>query len=337
MKTQILANNEKNIKIASELLKKGEIVGIPTETVYGLAANALCEQAVDKIFLAKGRPQDNPLIVHISNLEMLNQLVEFVPKKAQILICEFWPAPLTIIMPKSKKVPYKTTANLETVAVRMPNNKIALDIINQCGLPLAAPSANNSGKPSPTTAKHVYDDMNGKIPVIIDGGDCELGIESTVVLVQNDKVVLLRPGGITENQLKQVVGDIEISPGVSNPIDENQKVQSPGLKHKHYSPVAQVYIVKSSLEQFENFVNNINEYIHCLVFDGEKTKINKPCLTYGCIKKPQQQAKNLFKKLREFDEINAKKVYVRFPDINGIGLGVYNRLLRAAEFRVIEL
>lgn len=337
METKVLVNNQENIKMVSELLKKGEIVGIPTETVYGLAANALCEKAVEKIFIAKGRPQDNPLIVHISNLEMLNQLVEFVPQKAKFLIDKFWPGPLTIIMPKSKIIPYKITANLETVAVRMPNNKTALDIINQSGLPLAAPSANNSGKPSPTNANHVYDDMNGKIPAIIDGGDCEFGLESTVILVKDEKVVLLRPGAVTEKQLKQVVGEIEMAKGISNPVGENQKVESPGLKHKHYSPDAQIYIVKSNLEQFENFVNNINEDIHCLVFDGEQTNINKPCLVYGNIANPKEQAKNLFNNLREFDKINAKKVYVRFPRVDGIGLAVYNRLLRAAEFKVIEL
>ena len=339
METKLLKPNNKSIDLACELLKQGKIVAVPTETVYGLAGDAKNAEAIKKIFTAKGRPQDNPLIVHISNFEMLKNIVSNVPQKAKLLAEHFWPGPLTIIFPKGDGVCAETCAGLDSVGVRMPANKIARDIIEKSGVAFAAPSANISGKPSPTSAQDVFVDMNGKIPLIIDGGDSQIGVESTVVSCLEDTPVILRPGAITKEMMEKVLNsEVKIAKAITEDIKTDEKVLSPGMKYKHYSPNANVYIVKGTFDKFKNFVENQkDDGIFALVFDGEEKSLSVSALCYGKSEKPETQAHNLFKKLRELDKLGAKTVYARCPEATGVGLAVYNRLIRSAGFKIIEL
>lgn len=337
MNTQFIdiRTDEKNaLEKAKQFILEGEVVAIPTETVYGLAANALDEKAVEKIFTAKGRPQDNPLIVHISELSQMDCLVRDIPEKVKIMANKFWPGPLTMIMKKSEKIPSVVSAGLDTVAIRMPKSEYARAIITSCGVPLAAPSANLSGSPSPTKAKYVKDDMDGRIPLIIDGGECEIGVESTVISFVGDKPRLLRPGGITLEMIESAIGEIDVDSAVLNKLDEGQKVSSPGMKYKHYAPKADITVVKGSLEDFCDFVSGKDCFVLC--FDGEENYFEN-ALSYGRIDDGQSQAKRLFDALRELDEKGAKKVYARCPDLKGMGLAVYNRLIRSAGFKVVEV
>lgn len=339
--TIIVPPDTEQIKKAAVLLQAGEVVGIPTETVYGLAADAYNPDAIKKIFLAKGRPQDNPLIVHIDSMEMLPELVVAIPDTARRLAEKFWPGPLTMILPKSDRVPMVTTGNLDTVAIRMPSHPVARQIIHTCGFPLAAPSANLSGSPSPTTAEHVKKDMDGRIPFIINGGECEIGVESTVIAVYDNHVRLLRPGGITVSMLRSCVDNVEIDNGVLHMIANDVQVSSPGMKYKHYAPKAKVIILEGSREEFADYVNNHSSSdekdIYALLFDGEESLVSIPSLSYGALHDGISQAHGLFASLRKLDDLNARLVYARCPEKNGVGLAVYNRLLRAAGFDVIRL
>lgn len=338
MDTRVLIPTEENIEHVASLLNNGEVVGMPTETVYGLAANAYDENAVEKIFKAKGRPQDNPLIVHIHSLDMLKDLVAEVPAIAYQLADKFWPGPLTMIFQKSENVPLAVTAGLSTVAVRFPSNKVANALIKKAGIPLAAPSANLSGSPSPTTANHVYNDLDGRIPAILDGGACEFGLESTVILLHKDKVTLLRPGSVTIEMLRSVVPQVEVADGVLHEVAEDEEVASPGMKHTHYSPRANVCIIDSDFQRFEKFIKeHQDENIGAMVFDGEDKKLDVPCVTFGEESDSIIQAKLLFSALRAIDDLGVDRIYARMPDKNGIGLAIYNRLLRAAGFEVISL
>ncbi|MDF2568280.1 MAG: hypothetical protein K0R90_1736, partial [Oscillospiraceae bacterium] len=238
--TKILKPTKENLLLCAKLLKDGELIGMPTETVYGLAANAFDGDAVKKIFKAKGRPQDNPLIVHISDISMLGSIAAKVPKLAHELAERFWPGPLTIILPKAAHIPLAVTAGLDTVAVRIPSHEVAKELIKCCEFPLAAPSANLSGSPSPTKAEHVFQDLQGRIPFVIDGGECEIGLESTVVTLSEDTIKILRPGGVTVHDLLQVTPNVHIDQSVLSQLEPNQKVSSPGMKYKHYSPKAKV-------------------------------------------------------------------------------------------------
>ncbi len=337
MNTEILAATEENIKKAASVLKSGNLVAIPTETVYGLAANALDSEAIKKIFIAKGRPQDNPLIVHINSIGMLNSLTVNVPKLAYDLAYSFWPGPLTMVLQKANHIPLEVTAGLDTIGIRFPENKVALSVISESNLPLAAPSANISGSPSPTKASHVFSDLNGKIPLVIDGGESSVGLESTVISVKENSIKLLRPGAVTVDDLKRFA-DVEIDKGVLNELDLAEKVSSPGMKYKHYSPKAKIIILESNAENFADFVNSHNEKgVYAMTFDGEEKSLNVPVISFGNLKDSSSQAKILFDNLRKCDELNAKIVYVRSPKKDGIGLAVYNRLLRAAAFTIIKL
>ena len=321
----------------AEILKNGGLVAIPTETVYGLAANAYNGEAVSKVFEAKGRPTDNPMIVHISKLEEIYPLVTEFPEKAKALAEAFWPGPLTMILPKSDLVPREVAPRLETVAVRMPSHPIARKIIELAGVPLAAPSANSSGSPSPTTAQHVIHDLDGKIDGVVDGGECDVGIESTVITLATDVPRLLRPGGITVEQLESVLGKVDVDPAVISELEDGVAPASPGMKYKHYSPKAQVYIVEGSLESFKFVIDSEHEEGDmALCFNGEEKDIPIPCLSFGDEDDLNSQAHLLFAELRRFDELKAKRVFVRAPSSEGVGLGVYNRLLRAAAFKVIK-
>ena len=228
--------DSENIDRACEILKSGGLVAIPTETVYGLAASAYDEKAVRDIFAAKGRPQDNPLIVHIGDIEMLEELVSDIPEEALICAKKFWPGPFTMVLKRSEKIPASVSAGLDTVAVRMPSNEVAAEIIRRSRLPLAAPSANLSGSPSPTTAEHVIADLDGKIDVVVVSNACAVGVESTVITLATEIPMLLRPGGVTLEQLKDVLGDVAVADEVLNPMKKDEKAESPGMKYKHYSP-----------------------------------------------------------------------------------------------------
>ena len=338
MKTELLKPTKENLILASNLLKKGEVIGVPTETVYGLAGDCSNSNAIKKIFIAKGRPNDNPLIVHISSMKMLNDIVSFVPDDAKKLAKVFWPGPLTIIMPKGEKVCDESCAGLDTVGVRMPANEIARKIIELSNTPFSAPSANISGKPSPTNAKDVYNDMNGKIPLIIDGGECQAGVESTVISLIGDTPTILRPGVITKNDIEKVLQkQVLIAKGVLEELPQNSKVISPGMKYKHYSPNAEVYLIKGNFKSFCKYVKlHIQEGTYAMVFNGEEKKCPLPSLPYGIKNDPSSQAHNLFSTLRKLDECRAKIIFVRCPKTDGVALAVFNRLIRSAGFKIIN-
>lgn len=335
METKILSTDKKDIELAGEIIKNGGLVAFPTETVYGLGANALNDDAVKSIYKAKGRPSDNPLIVHIAEKDELALLVREITPKAKALAERFFPGPLTIILPKSDLIGSTVSGGLDTVAVRMPENEIARALIKAAGCPIAAPSANTSGLPSPTKAKYVIEDMNGKINAIIDGGDCKFGVESTVVTLVDDKPVILRPGAVTKEMLEAAVGEVEVADAVLHGMKENETAASPGMKYKHYSPKARVIIVEAGKEDFERFVNTCEKNAYALCFDGDR--VNVPFVTYGRENDDLSQARELFDALRILDEKGAKTVYARAPHTTGVGMAVYNRLIRAAAFTVIDL
>lgn len=334
MQTKILTPDEKDIQIAGKILADGGLVAFPTETVYGLGADALNDEAVKNIYAAKGRPSDNPLIVHIAEKDDIKPLVREVTPKAKALMDAFFPGPLTIILPKSDKVGKTVSGGLDTVAVRMPINETAHALIKASGCPIAAPSANTSGLPSPTRAKYVIDDMMGKIDAIIDGGDCEYGVESTVITLAAEVPTLLRPGAITKEMLESVIGEVYVAPAVLEGMKDNEVAASPGMKYKHYAPKAKVVIVKGDKEKYEKFVNS-RKNAYALCFDGDNITI--PKVTYGRENDDLSQARELFDALRHLDELGAEKVYAHIPHKDGVGMAVYNRLIRAAAFCVIDL
>lgn len=336
-KTLLLSDSDKDICYAAELIKRGEVVGIPTETVYGLGADALMPEAIRKIFAVKGRPADNPLIVHICSLETVKSLAHDVPELFHTLAGKFWPGPLTMIVPKNDCVPTETSGGLDTVGIRMPSHPIMRRLIALSG-PIAAPSANISGYPSPTEAGHVMHDLNGKIPAIIDGGACQYGVESTVICFDDESTVrILRPGSTTKEMLEKVAPKVLLDNAVIHDIQSGEKAASPGMKYKHYSPRANVLIVKGKIEDFCAYIGaHSSDKTFCLIPDSEIV-YDIPCryMTYG--DNSIQQAHNLFARLRELDEIDAETIFVRPPCISDEGLAVYNRLLRAAGFEVIKL
>ncbi|MGN0453649.1 MAG: L-threonylcarbamoyladenylate synthase [Ruminococcus sp.] len=341
MNTVLLKDTDEDIKKAAEIIKNGGLVGMPTETVYGLGANALNPKAVLDIFKAKGRPADNPLIVHISDVSQIEKfsLAEEIPENAKILAKKFWPGPLTMIVKKGKAVPDEVSAGLDTVAIRFPSHPVAQKLISFAGLPVAAPSANLSGSPSPTTPQHVMRDLKGKIPAIIDGGICNVGLESTVITLAENPPRLLRPGGITLEQLRDALGEVALDDAVLHKLKEGRRAASPGMKYKHYAPKANVTVLKGGDRDFYDFVNansHSNRAVICYDEDAPFIKGNKFLL--GSKSDSAQQAHRLFDVLRQIDlnpEITA--VYARCPDINGVGLAVYNRLIRAAGFEVKDL
>ena len=324
--TVLLYDSAEDILTASKLIRKGNVVGIPTETVYGLGADALNPEAVKKIFKAKGRPADNPLIVHIYKIEEADKLGHDIPNIFYRLAAIFWPGPLTMIVPKNDIIPAETSGGLDTVGIRMPSHRVMRELIRLTG-PIAAPSANRSGYPSPTSAAHVMNDMNGKISAVIDGGESRFGVESTVISFDDENTVrILRPGSVTFEMLMEHADNVIIDDAILN-----------DMKYKHYSPQADVKIIDGDFENFCIYVNNnqgINTF--CLLFDDDDTnKINCRYVTYGS--DSSQQAHNFFAKLRELDSLNADRIFVRPPQKDGVGLAVYNRLLRAAGFEVIRV
>lgn len=312
------------------------IVALPTETVYGLFADATDATACKSIFEAKDRPMDNPLIVHISSYDMLRKVAKDIPDDAIKLADFFWPGPLTIILKKTTLIPNEVSAGLDTVGIRMPKNPIILEIISRTNLPLAGPSANRSGRPSPTDAQCVEVDLKGRIPLIIDGGSCDIGVESTVVSLVQEIPIIFRPGFVTQKQISEVLGkEVFLSKGISEELSQDEKVLSPGLKHKHYAPKAQITIVNASFEKYKELVEKENATALC--FDEYAEKIKVKSVSFGKKDDSVEQANRLFSALRELDEIYATKVYATMPQLEGVGLAVYNRLLRAAAFRVVNL
>ena len=341
MKTQLFTNTPENIIKTAEILKKGGLAAIPTETVYGLAADALNGEAVAKIFAAKGRPMDNPLIVHVAEFEDIERfaLVREIPEAAKKLAKVFWPGPLTIIMKKGGVIPDEVSAGLDTVAIRLPSHPSARAIIKAADTPLAAPSANLSGSPSPTTAQHVMNDMDGKIDAVFDGGACGVGVESTVITLAQGTPRLLRPGKVTLEELREVLGEVELDSAVLNKLKDGQKAASPGMKYKHYAPKANVILLKCTDDEFINYVNRCGgSGVAALCCDEDVEKLSVKYISLGKRNDYEAHAQRLFDSLRRIDGYgNIVTVYTRLPSTDGVGLAVYNRLIRAAGFEVIDL
>lgn len=331
------------MKEAGELLKKGELVAFPTETVYGLGANALDAEAAAKIYAAKGRPSDNPLIVHIADMESLRLITREIPQAAVRLADKFWPGPLTMVLKKSDAVPYGTTGGLETVAVRMPSHPVALEMIRFGGGYIAAPSANTSGRPSPTLASHVADDMDGVIPMILDGGAVGIGIESTIVDLTEAVPTILRPGFITKEMLEEVVGEVQIDRGLS--ADSKTPPKAPGMKYRHYAPRAELMIVegssKSVIEKINSFAKENEEKGIATGIIGTAETVS--CYPMGIVKSIGTRSdelsisSHLYSILREFDESDAEVIYSESFEEGAMGSAIMNRLLKAAGHKVIHV
>lgn len=338
-KTLIMPPDIENLKEGAEYIKKGEVIGMPTETVYGLAADGLNEAAVLSLFKIKGRPADNPLILHIASPCDLKDLVKRISKLSIILIEKFWPGPLTIIFDKSDIVPNIVSAGLSTVAVRMPSNTIAQSIIKLSSCPIAAPSANISGKPSPTRAMDVLNDLNGKIPLIIDGGHCMHGLESTVVDARKDVIKILRPGAVTYDMLVKVSPNIILASGMLENIDIKNP-ESPGMKYKHYAPKANVIILKGEKEAVQKYFNMIKAKDSYILVANESLSLYNTlscALSFGEKFNPASFGKNLYSTFRDLDSKGAKDIYIEYQGEKGILLALYNRMLRASGFKVVNL
>ena len=343
MKTQLLSATDESLALAARLLAEGELVAFPTETVYGLGAHAMDAQAVLGIFSAKGRPADNPLIVHIHDRSQLDAICE-VNDAAIRLMDAFWPGPLTIILPRKDAVPNAVTANLDTVAVRMPAHPVALALLKACNLPVAAPSANRSGKPSPTSAKHVFDDMDGRIPLIIDGGESDVGLESTVISLAGEKPCILRPGGVTKTMLEEVLGPVDLAGSILRPLEKGEKALSPGMMYKHYSPDGQVTLIEGEESAVVEALRKL--YAHaaseghraCVMCFSEHVAALADCQPHdiGSKNDANEVAHRLFATLRGLDEEKMDVIFSEVMPPEGVGLAVMNRLGRAAGFRTVQ-
>ncbi len=329
---------------AAQIIKNGGLVAFPTETVYGLGANGLDENAVPKIYEAKGRPSDNPLILHISEFDEIKNIVKEIPDIAVILADEFWPGPLTMVFKKSNIVPYRTTGGLESVAVRVPSNKIAREFIKMAGVPVAAPSANSSGRPSPTKASHVLEDLDGKIDMVIDGGTVDIGLESTIVDVTGEVPVILRPGFITEEMLSEAIGRVQIDQAVKNlSPDKDLKPKAPGMKYRHYAPQGKMTIYKGNPEKV---VKVINEEI--AKSEGKKTAVLATdetkryykadiVISLGSREDCESIAHNLFDALRSFDDMGAEIIFSEGFDESRLGFAIMNRLHKSAGYNIMNV
>lgn len=336
METKVFESTAEEIKEAAQLVKSGKTVVFPTETVYGLGANALDSDAVAGIFVAKGRPSDNPLIVHIAEINQLENLVDCITDEARMLMNKFWPGPLTIIFKKKPCIPDAVSAGLDTVGIRMPENEIARQFIAAAGVPVAAPSANISGKPSPTSFQHVFEDMNGRVAGIIKGGVSGVGVESTVIDMSGGVPTVLRPGGVSVEQLREVLGEVRIS----SELKDDGIPKAPGMKYKHYSPKAQVYILKGCMEDVAEFLKkrSIFKKTAVIAFDEMKQYFpeNIEFLSLGRKDSPEDAAHRLFDCLRKCDELGIQEAYApEIPD-NGLWRAVKNRLYKAAARRILN-
>ena len=343
METILSPVSPESLARAGELIRAGGLVGFPTETVYGLGANALDETAVRRIFEAKGRPGDNPLIVHISAPEQLRPLIAVEPgETARKLMAAYWPGPMTLIFPKSDAVPMAVTAGLDTVAVRFPSHPAARALIDAAQRPIAAPSANRSGRPSPTTAAHVLEDMNGRIPLILDGGPCAVGVESTVIDMTGAEPRILRPGGVTREMLEAAAGSASVDPAVTRPLQKGETARSPGMKYRHYAP-------KGALTIVEGREGAVIARV-CALYDAAEAAGRRPLIlaldghvpAYGSRRvlsmggDAEAMARAMFARLRDADAMGADAIFSEAVPAEGVGLAVMNRLNRAAAFRVVN-
>ncbi|HXG13660.1 MAG TPA: L-threonylcarbamoyladenylate synthase [Candidatus Nitrosotenuis sp.] len=345
MRTRIVKVNPKKphlpkIREAAKLIRRGKLVAFPTETVYGLGANALNSAAVKKIFEAKGRPADNPLIIHIYDKDDVLFLAKDVPKIAQKLRDMFWPGPLTIVLKKSEIVPKVVTGGLDAVAIRMPENKIAQLLIKEAGVPIAAPSANLAGSPSPTTAKHVFKDLAGKVDLIIDGGKTRIGIESTVIDITGKIPLLLRPGGVTLEQLQRAIGKVRIHPVVKGKTTKKVH-KSPGMKYRHYSPKAKIILIEGPISKVNAEISKLlglfkKQRKRVGILATQKNDLQKSDLTKYLGTSHVEIAANLFEAFREFDAKRIDVVLAQGVSKAGLGLGIMNRLSKAA-YKKIQL
>lgn len=337
--------NDEELKTACDILKSNGLVAFPTETVYGLGGDALHPEASAKIYAAKGRPSDNPLIVHIADKKSIYDIAAEVSEKAEKLADAFWPGPMTMIYKKKEKVPYSTTGGLDTVAIRMPSHPIAAELIRQSGVYIAAPSANTSGRPSPTKAEHVIEDLNGKIDMIIDGGAVGIGIESTIVDVSGDIPVILRPGYITAAMLEEVVGNVKIDPAIAGKVmPKNIVAKAPGMKYRHYAPKGNMAIVEGSTD---DVIRKINELVRVhkekgqrvAVIATEETKDRYECdivRSIGSRKCEGSIAAGLYDILREMDHLEAEYIYAESFENDKLGSAIMNRMIKAAAYNFIQ-
>ena len=336
--------DKESLALAADLLRQGELVAFPTETVYGLGADALRPEASKKIYAAKGRPSDNPLIIHVAEFEALYHIAKEVPEEAKRLAKKFWPGPLTMILPKSEAVPYETTGGMDTVAIRMPDHPLALALIKAGGGYIAAPSANTSGRPSPTLAEHVYQDLAGKVAMILDGGAVGIGLESTIVDLSEEIPMILRPGYITKEMLEEVIGEVRIDPGLIA-ADSDVKPKAPGMKYRHYAPKANLVIVKGEPEAV---INKINALTRECVSEEKKVGVigtDETILRYeadvvksiGSREDEDSIARHLYGILRDYDEMDVDCIFSESFSTPRIGHAIMNRLLKAAGHQVIEV
>lgn len=342
MKTVVAPCSPEGIDRAAGLIRAGRLVAFPTETVYGLGANGLDGQAVLSIFKAKGRPSDNPLILHVSRLsEVLPLIAEPMADGARRLADAFWPGPLTMVLPKSGIVPNEVTAGLDTVAVRMPSHPAALRLIEKAGVPVAAPSANRSGRPSPTRAEHVLEDMSGRIDMVLDGGPCRVGLESTVVDMTGGVPRILRPGGVTPEMIENALGAVLVDESAMRPLREGETARSPGMKYRHYAPKGRLTIVRGEKDAVAGAIAALydaaesrGERCAILAASAERYGARRARALGGT---PEEAAAALFQALREMDEQNMQRIFAEAVDAAGVGLAVMNRLGRAAGFDILEV
>ena len=337
MKTQLLT--EHDIAAAAAVLRDGGLLGIPTETVYGLGADGLNAPAVRRIFEAKGRPQDNPLILHIPEASWLERYCRDVPEAAYTLAERFWPGPLTMILPRREIVPDEVTCGLDTVGMRCPNHPVTLEIIRRAGVPVAAPSGNRSGRPSPTCAAHMLEDMDGRIDAIVDGGPCGVGVESTIIDLTVTPPRLLRPGGLPLEVLREVLGEVAVDKAVLAPLSAGEKPRAPGMKYRHYAPKAPVTVVTGPGEETARYIRErMGEHTGVICF-SEFAGAFPGCAveSIGSASDREEQARRVFDALRSFDETDVTVIYAQCPGDAGLGLAVANRLKKAAGFQVVDI
>ena len=338
METLCLPVTAESLKMAADLLQQGQVVAFPTETVYGLGAHALDAEAVLKIFAAKERPADNPLIVHVFRPEQLTGICK-VNEQARKLMDAYWPGPLTMLLPKKECVPDETTAGLPSVGVRCPRHPDALALLQACNLPIAAPSANRSGRPSPTSAAHVYEDMQGRIPLILDGGSSDVGVESTVLDLTGDIPCVLRPGAITPEMIADVVGDCTVAGSVMRPLKEGEHAPSPGMKHRHYAPKAKMTVFVGADERvIDEMIRRYDAADHACILSHTDVMTafgNRRVFSLGAT--PEESAHLLFQRLREMDEAGFDLILAHGWEETGVALAVMNRMARAAAFDIVKV
>lgn len=331
--------NDENVRQAAKIIRSGGLLGIPTETVYGLGANALDADAVRGIYEAKGRPSDNPLIIHIPDASWLSRYCENVPESAYRLADEFWPGPLTMILPRKPIVPDRTTGGLSTVGVRCPNHPVTLAIIRAADVPVAAPSGNTSGRPSPTCADDMREDMDGKIAGIFDGGPSQVGVESTIIDLTCTPPRLLRPGGLPLEELQRVLGEVAIDKAVLGKLAEGEKPKAPGMKYRHYAPKAPVTVITGDAEKSARYLaENLPDGAGVICF-SEYVPLFAGHIVHdlGPAADKAEQARRVFDALREFDRETVSEIFAQCPDPAGLGLAVSNRLKKAAGFHIVEV